>query len=486
MKKGTEDIASVKKLKEASTWLGPASLLAVLAVFALAVGWVTYSLRGDIRSQFLDGDNRVLSLLLQNQIDRVQGSEDLFLLDGELGELDLWSVLLESATVSGVFGVQLYSVDGMSLFASVDSDVTREGNALALADAKRGRSSTLYKDKVWLSSLMDVGFEADNQIPLLDIYVPLRSPTSGEGLGVARFLMDGYELAEKFRVLDRRLLAQSSLVFGLGSCLIVGLFWTAWNRLQRARVRVLRQAERLKRANQELASLARSSAVGSVTAHLMHALKNPLAGLQQVVGGSGAGLSTLDAEDLKGAQDATRRMQRMVQEVVGLLQDANSDSEYEVSLDEFVEEVRNRFAADAKEQGILFFCESVGSSNIDSYRTNIALMIVTNLVRNAFDAMNAGGRVSLVVEVMGDELHVRVKDTGPGIPAEQMDKLFMPQRSGKSGGAGIGLTISHQLARHLGGDLRYVDTWEQGAVFEFSMPLDEGGTVKMEEEEEDF
>ncbi|MGY8687440.1 MAG: sensor histidine kinase, partial [Verrucomicrobiales bacterium] len=63
----------------------------------------------------------------------------------------------------------------------------------------------------------------------------------------------------------------------------------------------------------------------------------------------------------------------------------------------------------------------------------------------------------------------KVRDLGKGIPKELQERLFVPKRSGKDQGAGIGLVIAAQLARQIGGELRLEETGLTGTCFSMTM-----------------
>ncbi|MDQ8187296.1 ATP-binding protein [Pelagicoccus sp. SDUM812002] len=86
------------------------------------------------------------------------------------------------------------------------------------------------------------------------------------------------------------------------------------------------------------------------------------------------------------------------------------------------------------------------------------LLITFNRVKNALEATLDGGLVSIDLSNEGQEASLLVSDSGEGGPVELRDQLFTPVGSRKSGGTGIGLAISSQLATHIGGSHRYVDT----------------------------
>ena len=84
--------------------------------------------------------------------------------------------------------------------------------------------------------------------------------------------------------------------------------------------------------------------------------------------------------------------------------------------------------------------------------------IVDNLLDNAY--RYGHGDISLTLEDHGDHVQLSIRDHGPGIPAEQLERVFEPfyrldsSRNRSLGGSGLGLTIARHLAHQLGGDLR--------------------------------
>ena len=104
--------------------------------------------------------------------------------------------------------------------------------------------------------------------------------------------------------------------------------------------------------------------------------------------------------------------------------------------------------------------------------------IFMNLLMNAVKYMHAnGGSITMDAELVGDFALARVSDTGPGIPAAQLESIFEPfvqltsGRTERQGGVGLGLAISRDLARAMGGDLTVESTVNVGSVFTVVLPL---------------
>ena len=118
-------------------------------------------------------------------------------------------------------------------------------------------------------------------------------------------------------------------------------------------------------------------------------------------------------------------------------------------------EVRNDAAADA--------------AAIDPDRFRSAL---THLLQNAIDASPPQGRVTISSRRLGSRLLVDISDNGPGMDeAFVRDELFLPFRSTKSGGYGIGAFQTRELIRMAGGDLEVISEKGFGTTMRMVLPL---------------
>ncbi|HEY4670851.1 MAG TPA: ATP-binding protein [Gemmatimonadaceae bacterium] len=103
--------------------------------------------------------------------------------------------------------------------------------------------------------------------------------------------------------------------------------------------------------------------------------------------------------------------------------------------------------------------------------------IIVNLLANAVKFTPTGGAVEMDWRVEDDTLLVRVKDNGSGIPDDKVEQIFEPfvqLRSAGSlptGGTGLGLPISRDLARAMGGEVTATSTVGVGSVFTLRLPL---------------
>ena len=101
--------------------------------------------------------------------------------------------------------------------------------------------------------------------------------------------------------------------------------------------------------------------------------------------------------------------------------------------------------------------------------------ILTNLGRNAVDAMPDGGDITVRCENGDGRVSITMTDTGPGLPEKAREHLFEAfTGSVRKGGTGLGLAIAHELASGHGGDLTLVSSGGEGASFRLDLPNREG------------
>lgn len=91
--------------------------------------------------------------------------------------------------------------------------------------------------------------------------------------------------------------------------------------------------------------------------------------------------------------------------------------------------------------------------------------ILFNLIVNACQAMKEGGQLTIQAEQRNNLLSIIVKDTGPGIPSEQLSKIFEPFYTTKSSGTGLGLYVTKQLVERNKGKITVESHPGQGTTF---------------------
>jgi len=99
--------------------------------------------------------------------------------------------------------------------------------------------------------------------------------------------------------------------------------------------------------------------------------------------------------------------------------------------------------------------------------------ILVNLLMNAFDALGTASerRTIVTTRKAGTAIRVAVNDSGSGIPAADLARIFDPFYTTKASGLGMGLSIARSLIEAHGGQLWAENNEDGGATFTFSVPV---------------
>jgi signal transduction histidine kinase len=465
-----ERILQIKKLLLRSRRTPWVLVVLSLAVLAGAILLTMRQTRASIRAQIAGRDGEVLYAVARMTVPADAGTDDpVTSMDDPANQL---AVLLETSRLSLVMGARLFDTDG-GFVGSFPGDMLEAGlGAEDLRSLRDFKPVSHFHPAVWLTdhflpaAVEDI--DRDRKMPLLEVNVPLHVGKPRRLVGIAQFIIEGDSIAGEFARLDRHLAEQAAVAFLAGGIVLVGAIAWSFRRLNRAHRLLAERTENLLAANQELALAAKTSAVGAVTSHLIHGLRNPLAGLQNFVAGLGANLADHPDGDLQQAIAATRRMQTMINEVVGVLREEEGTGQYEIPATELLEVISSRVRPLCRERGVELKTSVQSEAVLPNRAANLVALILVNLVQNAVEATPRGKAVRLSQTQLAEHLLVDVRDQGGGFPADR--GVFAPCQSGKEGGSGIGLAISKQLANHLGAGLELRENSASGCVFVLSLP----------------
>jgi signal transduction histidine kinase len=244
--------------------------------------------------------------------------------------------------------------------------------------------------------------------------------------------------------------------------------------------RLYREADAL-RLVAERANKSKSEFLGSMS----HELRTPL----NAIGGFAELIDMgIDGPVIEKQHAALARIKanqehllKLITEILGFVRIESGRMEYhntEVSMPQALVDVAEMLSAAISDRGLRLEGPVVDGHAVAWADADRVRQILVNLVMNAVKYTPAnGGTITLSCAVEGDAVLAHVADTGPGIAAEKLESIFEPfvqlisSVTDRRGGVGLGLAISRDLARAMGGDLTVESTVGIGSRFTLRLPL---------------
>jgi nitrogen fixation/metabolism regulation signal transduction histidine kinase len=214
--------------------------------------------------------------------------------------------------------------------------------------------------------------------------------------------------------------------------------------------------------------------LGEMSAGLAHEFKNAIATLQ----GYAQLLQSFELNDKAqvAAGSLLNEVRSLATMVTAFLNFARPQPLHveDVDLDELVFECKTELASLCEELKVNLVAESKSKLVIRADERMLRLAL-QNLMRNAAEAITTDNTQRLVIVRTTQEISsavIEVRDTGPGISANQLQKIFIPFFTTKPKGHGIGLALTHRVITEHGGTLTAANAVEGGAVFTIKIPLE--------------
>lgn len=443
-------------------------VLLTLTVYGVTVVVFTRHLHESLRGQLLNREGDTLhAVALMDQ----QGGQFETEILGSIEEpLVQEEIALRTSRLKSVLAYRLFDASGQ--FHNAFPPEVREARLApeALHRLRRLQPVTRFRPQGDLADIFLTESRNQPTIPLIEIHVPFHRIDGDQLYGVAQFLVDGAGMAEALQAMESRLYRQAWLIFLIGGAMVTAALSWAFHRLQYVNRQLEDRRRELMRVNRELADTARTSAVGAISAHLIHGLINPLSGLQSFLSSRDENGEVVDEDDWREALQAAHRMRTMVHDIVEVIRDEGNPTTGSLTLKEISGVVESKLAPEALKRGVEFEVVNEADATLTCRAANLVTLILVNLMENALEASPTGSRVRLLFRRLNGRIEARVEDRGHGIPEHERELLFQPRRSTKPGGNGIGLAISKQLAQHLEASLQLQQSSPAGSTFALTLP----------------
>ncbi len=232
-----------------------------------------------------------------------------------------------------------------------------------------------------------------------------------------------------------------------------------------------------KKLEERLLHTERLAVVGRMAAQVAHELRNPLSSISLNAEMLADELSSMPDDRADEARSLlasiTSEIERLASVSEEYLQFARlpelSPEATDVNL--VVEDLAEFTELELTQAGVTVGVEVGEVPEIAVDRRQLRQALV-NLIRNALEAMQDGGKLSLCAAMVddGDTVEISVIDTGPGVPSDSAKQIFEPFFSTKENGTGLGLSLARRVAHEHGGELVHRPTPDGGATFTMRLP----------------
>jgi signal transduction histidine kinase len=351
---------------------------------------------------------------------------------------------------------------GVESIALLDPDLT----VLAHSDPTQvGRPETDEALRVALENrrILTRMTRRDGAEAVYEVVKPLTLEGARTGL-----LQIGLSTAPMDRVWKRDRLAallMTVAVLGLGALGMATIFY-----IQNRHLTEIQELE------EKMARGERLVIVGNLAAAVAHEIRNPLSAVSMGLQRLRAEFEPAEGQEYRRmvdlVQGEVRRLNAIVEEFLSLARPIQLKRE-PVSIRALLEEVRRLVEPQAGPAGITVeqrIPDSVPELRADRDRLKQVLL---NLVLNAIEAMPSGGTLTLGAAASDTTVTISVSDTGGGIPADLLPRVFEPYVTTKTRGLGLGLAIARRIVEAHGGRIEAESGAGPGTRFRVTLPRDE-------------
>ncbi|QWV91920.1 response regulator [Geomonas oryzisoli] len=242
-----------------------------------------------------------------------------------------------------------------------------------------------------------------------------------------------------------------------------------WNRELEARVQ--EKSEALSRAQAEVVQSEKLASLGYLSAGMAHEIRNPLNSIalfvQLIKGG-------LDEPERQEYVDKILKEVDRIDNILGKLLDASKRPKFEISevrMDRVLEHTLEAFTPQLRQKRIKVVRDYRNIPPAIKADPMEIEQIFTNLFLNSIHVMPEEGTLTVELDQDQDYISLRVSDTGPGIPPENLPNIFDPFFTTNSRGTGLGLSVVLRIVKTYRGKIEVEKSDPTGTTFAVRLPL---------------
>lgn len=238
----------------------------------------------------------------------------------------------------------------------------------------------------------------------------------------------------------------------------------------------------LRRTQDELIQAAKLAVIGQMSAGISHELNQPLAAIRSYADNARLLLEKGRGDDaswnLTQIAELTERMAQISSQLK-LFARKTTGERSAVSVHSAIEATRRILRPQLKKTETAIFLDLPDENDKVLANPVQFEQVLVNLVGNALNALEAQSdrHIEITAEPIGEHLRITVRDNGPGIPEDHLERIFDPFFTTREAGLGLGLSISHRLVESMGGTLEAANHPDGGAMFTLELPIATANSV---------
>lgn len=251
--------------------------------------------------------------------------------------------------------------------------------------------------------------------------------------------------------------------------------WLLYHNQNRHLTRVVEMTRQLEKAE-------RLSSLGMLAAGVAHEIRNPLNAISmasQRLKREFVPSETQKKEEFETItmviRDEIRRLNGIIEEFLTFSKSRRLELR-ENAVQDLLQKIVNLVSAEAAERGVIIRTDWQSAPVVIPMDMDKLQQALLNFVKNAVESISDSGEVTLAIRNEEKGLaKIVITDTGCGLTAPEVERIFNPEYTTKEKGLGLGLSLAHEIIRGHGGEIRVKSRKGEGTVFEIFLPRERLG-----------
>ena len=299
---------------------------------------------------------------------------------------------------------------------------------------------------------------------LLDMAAPIH--LNGK---IAGFVRLGLDRGQAETILEEN---RKNVIIFMGLTILVAFLsmWLLYHNQNRHLAGIVKMERQLEKAQ-------RLSALGQLAAGVAHEIRNPLNAISMASQRLKRDYAPAEEQKVKEFQtltgvirDEIRRLNGIIEEFLTFSKSRRLDL-HDFAVTEVLQKIVNLVREEAAVMGIAIEAKWGQTQAVIPMDVDKLQQALLNFIKNAMESITGGGKVTIDVRRREKGwIVIRIEDTGCGMTAEEIERIFNPEYTTKEKGLGLGLPLAHEIIRGHGGEIRVMSQKEKGTVFEIMLP----------------